>query len=250
MRFAVVLCAIAVSACGGTAGEDDPPFTVAGDDGAIDGDDTAVSLDSAATDDSAIDSAEADSAKAETAPDTRMDAPTIDTGKALCDGFSTLPFDVPDKCDGPSGTTTTEIPVNRIYATSWFGCYRKTDGTIYKDPTDNCLFACGNKGLCASGLSGPECEATLQWFAANSDRYGCGSRIRVTNCLNGKAVVLVTLDRGPNCNTVEKAYGAPVVDMSHPAMIYLFDGKVYGGSDKKRVIVEKVDITTPLGPVK
>lgn len=247
MRLAVALCAIAVAGCSGVVEANESPFTVAGDDAAVDGasEDSASITDS----DSVIDSM--DSAPNESAaPDTRMDAPTVETGKPLCDGFSTLPLDIPDKCDGPGGTTTTEIPVNRIYATSWFGCYRKADGTIYKDPSDNCLFACGSKGLCAAGLSGPECEATLKWFAADSDRYGCGSRIRLTNCLNGKAVVLATLDRGPNCNTIEKSYGAPVLDMSYPAMIHLFDGKVYGGGDKKRVIVEKVDITTPLGPVK
>jgi hypothetical protein len=32
-------------------------------------------------------------------------------------------------------------------------------------------------------------------------------------------------------------------------MVYLFEGKTYGGSDKKGVVVEKVDPSTPLGPV-
>lgn len=237
-------------ACSGSVdGTDDPQFTPAGDDADLA--DSASSIDTGSPGDAAMpEVSDTGTAMPETSPaDTRMDDAT-DAGKPLCDGFSTLPFDVPDKCDGPSGSTTTEIPSNRIYSTSWFGCYRKTDGTIYKDPSDNCEFACGSKGLCTSSMSGPECEATLKWFAADSDRYGCGSRVRLTNCLNGKAVVLVTLDRGPNCNSVEKSYGAPVLDMSHDAMIYLFDGKTYGGDDKKRVIVEKVDITTPLGPVK
>jgi hypothetical protein len=246
---AVVVSLVLLGCSGSVDGTDDPGFTPAGDEtGATDSgssvDDTAVVMDDTGT---AIDAA----TMTETmdAADTRMEV-AVDTAKPLCDGFSTSPFDVPDKCDGPSGTTTTEIPKNGIYSTSWFGCYRKTDGTIYKDPYDNCEFACGSKGLCTTSMTGPECEANLKWFAADSDRYGCGSRIRLTNCLNGKAVVLVTLDRGPNCNTVEKAYGAPVLDMSHDAMIYLFDGKVYGGDDKKRVIVEKVDVATPLGPVK
>lgn len=185
------------------------------------------------------------------------DAPTdtvpTDTGPsidALCAGVDTASFQPPSVCDASSGNTSTEIPKNRIYATSWFGCYRKADGTIFKDPTDNCLFACGNKGLCASGLTGPECEASLEWFAADADRYGCGARIRVTNCANKKQVVLVTLDRGPNCKSVEKPIGAPVLDMGHSPMVYLFDGKTYGGSDKKRVIIEPVAATTPLGPVK
>jgi hypothetical protein len=150
-------------------------------------------------------------------------------------------------CDGPSGNTTTEIPSNRMYSTSWFGCYREEDGSIYQDPYDNCEFACGDQGLCG-GNPGPECEADLQWFAADADRYGCGGRIRVTNCDNGQSVVLVTLDRGPNCNSVEMECGAPVLDMSHDAMMHLFDGE-HGGCDLAAVVVEEVDENTPLGPV-
>ncbi len=193
----------------------------------------------------------------ESSADAPIDAPSTDTPTdtgpsidALCAGVDAASFQPPSVCDASSGNTSTEIPKNRIYSTSWFGCYRKTDGTIFKDPTDNCLFACGNKGLCASGLTGPECEASLEWFAADADRYGCGARIRVTNCANKKQVVLVTLDRGPNCKSVEKPIGAPVLDMGHSPMVYLFDGKTYGGSDKKRVIIEPVAATTPLGPVK
>jgi hypothetical protein len=167
---------------------------------------------------------------------------------AICQGVATATFMPPTVCDGPSGNTSKQVPSNHVYSTSWFGCYAKPDGTIVKDPTDNCLFACGSKGLCAAGLSGPECEASIKWFAADADRYGCGARIRLTNCVNGKQVVVTTLDRGPNCPT-EKSFGVPVIDMSHDAMIYLFDGKEYGGSDKKRIVVEPVDAATPLGPV-
>ncbi len=182
----------------------------------------------------------------------KADAPSDSSGSidALCAGVATASFQPPSVCDAASGNTSTEIPKNGIYSTSWFGCYRKADGTIYKDPSDNCLFACGSKGLCAAGLSGPECEATLEWFAADADRYGCGNRIRVTNCVNRRQVVLATLDRGPNCKTVEKPIGAPVLDMGHSPMVYLFEGKTYGGSEKKRVVVEAVAATTPLGPVK
>ena len=41
-----------------------------------------------------------------------------------------------------------------------------------------------------------------------------------------------------------------MLDMSHSAMVYLFDGKTYGGSDKKRVVIEAVGATATLGPVK
>ncbi len=245
MRGVLVLLCFAVTGCSlGTMESDEgEPFTPASDQ-----------VDSAVADSGQSDTAQADSGAATdtaTAPDTTTAADTTPTDPlaTLCKGVSGASFDPPSICDASGGNTTTEIPSNNIYSTSWFGCYLKSDGTIYKDPYDNCEFACGNRGLCASTLTGPECEAELKWFAADADRYGCGGRIRVTNCANGKQVVLTTLDRGPNCKSVEKTYGAPVLDMSHPAMTYLFDGKTYGGSDKKRVVVEKVAATTPLGPV-
>jgi hypothetical protein len=166
---------------------------------------------------------------------------------ALCDGVAQASFEPPTSCNGPSGQTSKQIPDNGVFSTSWFGCYRKADGTIYKDPSDNCEFACGDKGLCG-GNQGPSCEADLKWFAADADRFGCGAHIRVTNCVNNLSVVLATLDRGPNCGSVEQPDGAPVLDMSHDAMVYLFEGKTYGGDDHKRVVIEKVDPSVPLGP--
>lgn len=140
------------------------------------------------------------------------------------------------------------MPPNNLFSTSWFGCYLGDDGEIVQDQSDNCEFACGPMGLCDPGASGPECEAGLQWFAADADRYGCGGRVRVTNCDNGNAVVLVTLDRGPNCG-VEMDCETPVLDMSHDAMVYLFEGEEHGGCDHAVVVVEAVDEATPLGPV-
>lgn len=167
----------------------------------------------------------------------------------VCDGVAGERFVPPSRCDGPSGNTSTEVPPNGLFSTSWFGCYLEDDGSIYQDPFDNCEFACGSQGLCPAGQGGPECEANLRWFAADADRFGCGGRIRVTNCDNGNAVVLVTLDRGPNCNSVEMDCGAPVLDMSHDAMDYLFEGSFYGGCELQGVVVEAVAAGTPLGPV-
>lgn len=212
-------------------GEDDT------DPGDTDDDDGAGTSDEGATDEGE-DSGDEDTTAGET------------TGGSsdICEGMDGEPLVPPVTCDGPGGNTTTEKAPNGLYATSWFGCYMQDNGTIYHDPYDNCEFACGNQGLCPPDQSGPECEANLRWFAADADRFGCGGRIRVTNCENGKAVILVTLDRGPNCNTVEKACDAPVLDMSHDAMVHLFDGGIYGGCDHQTVVVEEVDPATQLGP--
>lgn len=197
-------CSVARAGAGTVADDSD-----AATDAAADGTASDDGIDTGTNPDLGVDSP--GDAPKEASPDAPTDTVPTDTGPsidALCAGVDTASFQPPSVCDTASGNTSTEIPKNRIYATSWFGCYRKTDGTIFKDPTDNCLFACGN-GLCASGLTGPECEASLEWFAADADRYGCGARIRVTNCANKKQVVLVTLDRGPNCKSVEKPIGAP-----------------------------------------
>lgn len=180
--------------------------------------------------------------------DTSGSAGSESTGGAnVCDAVVGAELIPPASCDGPSGNTSTEVPANGLFSTSWFGCYYADDGSIVQDPSDNCEFACGPQGLCDAGASGPECEAELRWFAADADRYGCGGRIRVTNCDNGKSVVLATLDRGPNCG-VEMDCETPVLDMSHDAMVFLFDGEEHGGCDHATVVVEAVDEGTALGP--
>jgi hypothetical protein len=254
-------------ACGSTAEQEPASFDAGTPDDAAPfspdaARDAASELDGARPDAAALRDGGARDASTDAAPNrdaatpadagTRDAATPADAGSSLsplCQGAATAPFQPPATCDALSGNTTTSRPSNAIYATSWFGCYRNAAGTLVTDPYDNCEFACGSRGLCASGLSGPECQAQLKWFAADADRFGCGTRIKVTNCSNGRAVVLAALDRGPNCRSVEQAYGAPVMDMSWPAMTYLFEGRTYGGSDKKRVVAEVVPATTSLGPV-
>ncbi|MBL8944111.1 MAG: hypothetical protein JNK45_13225 [Myxococcales bacterium] len=203
-------------------------------------------------------SAGSDASSVGTADPTASTGPDIDTstgavgtessgGASVCDGVVGAELIPPASCDGPSGNTSTEIPANGLFSTSWFGCYYADDGSIVQDASDNCEFACGPQGLCDAGASGPECEAELRWFAADADRYGCGGRIRVTNCDNGNSVVLATLDRGPNCG-VEMDCETPVLDMSHDAMVFLFDGEEHGGCDHATVVVEAVDEGTALGP--
>lgn len=167
---------------------------------------------------------------------------------SLCDPGGDTRLLPPARCDRRRGRTSSEIPANGRYAASSFGCRFKADGTLHKDPDDNCEFACKHHGLCDPRWDGPTCQANLKWFAADADRYGCGARIRVTHCETGKSVVLVALDRGPSCKGVEQKYGVSILDMSRDAMTYLFDGQTHGGVDRKAVVVERVDERTPLGP--
>jgi hypothetical protein len=147
-------------------------------------------------------------------------------------------------CSGLYGTTPS--PDGTYYITA-FGCYSDSQGA-HGDPGDNCIPAClsqAQQSVCA-GMSGPACEESVNWYTADSGRYGCMTRLRVTNPANGKSLVVLVLDAGPAC-FVEQNVNHAVLDMSPPSNIYLF-GSEQGQADKALVDVVVVDPSTPLGP--
>ena len=150
-------------------------------------------------------------------------------------------------CSGTWGTKKAEN--GNYYATS-FGCWKDANGVSHGDPGDNCIPACLSKakdsGLCA-GKTGPECEESVKWFAADAGRFGCLARLKVTNPKNGKSVIVAALDYGPNCS-VESQVSHAALDLSYPTTTYLF-GSQQGIVDKSSVHVIEVDPSTPLGPV-
>jgi hypothetical protein len=151
-------------------------------------------------------------------------------------------------CNGLTGTT--QSPTGR-YAVTAFGCWVDDSGNDRGDPGDNCVPSCldstGLPNLC-DGLSGPDCERSLNWFSADADRFGCGTKLRVTNPETGVAAVLAVIDRGPNCRIEDKIHGW-VLDSSYPTNNLLFGGE-QSATDRAMVSVEVVDASTPLGPVK
>ena len=76
-------------------------------------------------------------------------------------------------CTGSYGTK--KVTDGDYYATN-FGCYTE-NGVDHDDPYDNCIPACLSKaqqsGLCA-GLSGPDCENSGHWRAADAQEGGVG----------------------------------------------------------------------------
>lgn len=138
----------------------------------------------------------------------------------------------------------------RFYVTS-FGCWIDDNGNRRGDSDDNCVPYCqghdrdGYARYC-NGLSGAECERRIGWYTADADRFGCFSRIRVTNPDTGKSAVLMVLDRGPAC-TIERKVDHWVLDMSNPASNYLFGGPT-SVLERATVVVEPVSDDTPLGP--
>lgn len=146
-------------------------------------------------------------------------------------------------CGGLTGTSTN---ADRVYYTTSFGCWTDEDGDPRGDASDNCLPACSLSSIDCANMTGPECERELNWYAADSDRFGCGTHIAVTNPDNGKTAVLKVIDRGPNCS-IENQVDHWVLDMSYPASYYLF-GEPTSASERADVIVEVVPSDTPIGP--
>lgn len=135
-----------------------------------------------------------------------------------------------------SGLASTRKSPDGNYHVTAFGC---VDG--WTDPDDNCIPA--HPPSSCSGLSGPDCERKIRWFAANTDVFGISKRLKVTNAKTGKSVVVLTLDRGPACS--EEIEHGPLIDLSYDAAIYLGNGT---GGNYETVKVEEVSDSTPLGP--
>jgi hypothetical protein len=149
-----------------------------------------------------------------------------------------------------SGTVGRIANPARVYYTTSFGCWTDSSGGEHGDPGDNCIPYCSGRAgydeLCG-GLSGRDCELSVNWYAANSDRFGCMTRLKLTNPDNGLAAVVVVLDRGPAC-FVERRVSHWVLDVSVPTSQYLFGGQT-SATERADVVVEVVDGDTPLGPV-
>ena len=165
------------------------------------------------------------------------------TGSEGTGGSCDLATDAPWRCDGLAGTTTNAADT---YYTTSFGCWVDAAGNPRGDAGDNCVPACSLASVGCSGLSGPACERMHNWYTAGADRFGCGSKVKVTNPDNGKSAVLIVLDRGPSCS-IENLVDFWVLDMSYPASNYLFGGPT-SATERADVQVEVVAASTPVGP--
>lgn len=151
-------------------------------------------------------------------------------------------------CSGPYGT---ERALDGDYYISAFGCWLDAAGVEHTDPGDNCIPSClaqaKRAGLCDASDSGRQCEERLNWFTADAARFGCLTRMRVTNPRNGKALIAIALDYGPGCPG-ERRVSKAVLDASGRINRYLF-GSDQGASERSLVHVVEVDDSTPLGPI-
>lgn len=165
------------------------------------------------------------------------------SGADTCMGTAASPW----SCSGTTGKTKM---TNGNYMATSFGCWVDDNGVSHSDPGDNCIPAClsqiKNMGMC-SGMTGPQCERSLNWYSADRDRFGCGAKLRVTNPANGKTAVVVVIDAGPAC-WVEDKVDTGVLDLSYRVTEHLFGGQV-GVEEKRKVHVVEVDPSTPIGPI-
>jgi hypothetical protein len=157
-----------------------------------------------------------------------------------------------------------------------FGCYPREDGKWTFDRDDNCHPGCFEKVCTAEekrlnsqtrndlpqwtmdGSGGKKvrgyykkgdiaCEGRIKYFVADSQRFGCGTKVKVTNPANGASVVAMVVDAGPQCRVERKAKG-PILDSSGMVNTCLFGSHGHGAGDRARVQVEVVSASTPLGP--
>jgi hypothetical protein len=89
----------------------------------------------------------------------------------------------------------------------------------------------------ATTACGKHCGNCTWSYAADSQRFGCGS---VLNCVrNGKSMNLDVIDYGPACSLETKS-GKPIIDASISACQYFTGGKSCGWSDKFAVTCKKI----------
>jgi hypothetical protein len=150
-------------------------------------------------------------------------------------------------CPGSFGTTKVE---DGDYYITAFGCWVDAIGGRHGDPGDNCIPACLDtlkaRGLCVAADTGKACEERITWFVADSARFGCGAKVRVSNPANGRSVVAAVIDAGPACS-VERSVSHAILDASGRVNRELF-GADQGAVDRALVHVVEVDPGAPLGP--
>lgn len=115
------------------------------------------------------------------------------------------------------------LPPDNVYYATTFGI-----------GPDNGPMACGG-------------YADGRWlYLADSWRFGCGARVKLTNPRNGRWCVAQVADVGPNI-CVERAAGRPIIDASPIVTRELYGRSAIGWSDRVPMVAERVASSTPLG---
>merc|ERR1711934_916870 len=112
-------------------------------------------------------------------------------------------------------------------------CGIPSNGHYYLTSFDGTTCSCG------------ACHQYGPYFAADRQRYGCGTNLHV--CRNGKCVKVRVTDYGPSC-FVENDAGGPVLDASPAVCRALTGGGSCGWSDHFSITVSRTMDDRPYGP--
>lgn len=110
------------------------------------------------------------------------------------------------------------------------------DLTTFGGPGDEQDVACG----------GPRADGSW-YYAAGSQRFACGQRVRLVSADRTRCVIVEVADVGPNA-CVEEAGARPIWDVSPLAAQHLVGSSSVGWSDHEAVLGAPVGSDNALGP--
>ncbi len=137
----------------------------------------------------------------------------------------------------PNGVSATAVPLS----VDGYNCPQTGVIAVSTIPSDNGYYLTtftGGTMSCGGQANG------VDLYIADRQRFGCGTRVRVTNPQNNKSCVTFVGDTGPNI-CVEEAAKKPVIDASPAVAEALFGRNSSGWSDHAAVVATVT--TDPLG---
>lgn len=143
--------------------------------------------------------------------------------------------------DGVSATVTSDLTVGGYY------CPRSGQIASRTIPDDEVYFLTTFGGGVDTQRMACRGTADGRWlYIADSWRFGCGAKVKVTNPRTGRWCVAEVADIGPNI-CVERAARRAIIDASPVLSRELFGLRSAGWSDRVVVNATLVDRDTPLG---
>lgn len=143
--------------------------------------------------------------------------------------------------DGVSAALVSELTVGGHY------CPQRGEIAGRDIPSDNLYFITTFGGGAEVGPMACGGVADGRWmYIADSWRFGCRAKVRLTNPRTGRWCVAQVADVGPNI-CVERAARKPIIDASPVLTRELYNRSGVGWSDRVEVRAELVASSTPLG---
>lgn len=143
--------------------------------------------------------------------------------------------------DGVSASVVSELTVGGHY------CPQRGEIAGRDIPSDNLYYITTFGGGVEVGTMACGGIADGRWmYIADSWRFGCRAKVRLTNPRTGRWCVAQVADVGPNI-CVERAARKPIIDASPVLTRELYNRSGVGWSDRVEVRAELVASSTPLG---